>query len=157
MRTLLTLLACAAPILAQEEAPKLNPVNWALSAPAAARPGERIQPRLTATIEEGWHLYSLKPLEGGPIATKIAVPAPQQFKLVGQVDAPVPLTAHEESFGMSVEFYLGEVEFTLPLEVNRDAKPGPHKLTVTARYQACDNKQCLPPKTVTVESSVTVK
>ena len=113
--------------------------------------------QLTATIEEGWHLYSLKQLEGGPIATQIAVPPPQQFKLAGMIDAPVPLTAHEEAFDMSVEFYFGEVEFILPIEVNRDAKPGPHNLAVTARYQACDNKQCLPPKTVRLESPVTLK
>ncbi len=162
MRILLALLALAAALPAQEPAvqepePKLNPVKWSLTAPAAARPGARIEPLLTATIEEGWHLYSLRHLEGGPIATQIAVPAPQQFKLAGVIDAPVPLTAHEEAFDMSVEFYFGEVEFTLPIEVNRDAKPGEHKLAVTARYQACDNKQCLPPKTVRLESTIALK
>jgi thiol:disulfide interchange protein DsbD len=157
MRTLIFLTVLATPLAAQDDAPKLNPVKWALSAPATARPGEHILPKLTATIEEGWHLYSLKPIEGGPIATQIAVPAPQQFKLIGQIDAPVPLTAHEEAFGMSVEFYFGEVEFIVPVEVNREAKPGTHKLAVTARYQACDNKQCLPPKTARIESGILVK
>jgi DsbC/DsbD-like thiol-disulfide interchange protein len=162
MRTLLALCALAVVLSAQdpaaaESAGKLNPVKWSLSAPATAKPGARIEPQLTATIDEGWHLYSLKQLEGGPIATRIAVPPPQQFKLAGMIDAPVPLTAHEEAFDMSVEFYFGEVEFTLPIEVNRDAKPGPHNLVVTARYQACDNKQCLPPKTVRLESPVTLK
>jgi DsbC/DsbD-like thiol-disulfide interchange protein len=157
MRFLLALCTLTAALPAQESGPRLNPVKWTLSAPASAKAGERIQPRLTATIEEGWHLYSLKQLEGGPIATAIAVPAPQQFKLIGQIDAPVPLTAHEEAFDMSVEFYFGEVEFTLPIEVNRDAKPGSHKFTATARYQACDNKQCLPPKTVKLESTIAVQ
>ena len=157
MRTLLILAALACPLAAQDAEPKLNPVRWTLSAPASAKPGERIEPRLMAVIEEGWHLYSLHQLEGGPIATQIAVPGPQHFKLIGVIDAPVPLTAHEEAFGMSVEFYFGEVEFTLPVEVNRDAKPGAYKLAVTARYQACDNKQCLPPKTVRLESTVTLK
>ncbi len=162
MRILLPLLALAAAVSAQEPnaqepGPKLNPVKWSLSAPAEARPGARVEPLLTATIEEGWHLYSLRQLEGGPIATQIAVPPPQQFKLVGAVDAPVPLTAHEEAFDMSVEFYFGEVEFTLPIEVNRDAKPGTHNLVVTARYQACDNKQCLPPRTVRLETRVAIK
>lgn len=162
MRLLLAVFALAAVLSAQdpaatESAGKLNPVKWSLNAPATAKPGARIEPRLTATIEEGWHLYSLKQLEGGPIATQIAVPPPQQFKLAGMVDAPVPLTAHEEAFDMSVEFYFGEVEFALPIEVNRDAKAGQHHLVVTARYQACDNKQCLPPKTVRLESPITLK
>jgi len=162
MRIILALLTLAAVLPAQETAAqepggKLNPVKWSLTAPAAARSGARIEPRLTAMIEEGWHLYSLRQLEGGPIATQIAVPPPQQFKLAGVIDAPVPLTAHEEAFDMSVEFYFGEVEFTLPIEVNREAKPGTHLLAVTARYQACDNKQCLPPKTVRLESPITLK
>lgn len=142
---------------AQDVEPKLNPVKWTLSAPQQAAAGARIEALLTATVDEGWHLYSLNQLDGGPIATQIAMPAPQQFKLAGQIDAPVPLTAHEEAFDMSVEFYFGEVEFRLPVEINRDAKSGAQKLTVTARYQACDNKQCLPPKTVRLDQIVTLK
>jgi thiol:disulfide interchange protein DsbD len=157
MRYLMAVAAMACAVQAQEAEPKLDPVKWTLSAPAQAGVGARIEALVTATVEEGWHLYSLKALEGGPIATQIAMPAPQQFKLAGVIDAPVPLTAHEEAFDMSVEFYFGEVEFRLPVEINRDAKPGAHKLTVTAKYQACDNKQCLPPKTVRLEKTVTLK
>lgn len=157
MRLLFALIAVSLPAAAQDQAPRPHPVKWSLSAPAPALPGTRFQATLTATIEEGWHLYSLRPLEGGPIPTSITVPPPQQFKLVGQIDAPVPLSAHEEAFGMSVEFYFGEVEFVLPIEVNRSAKPGRHTLAVTVRYQACDNTQCLPPKTVRLESAVTLK
>lgn len=157
MRYLLAVAALALAVQAQEAEQKLNPVKWALAAPGQAGAGARIEAQVTATVDEGWHLYSLRPLEGGPIATQIAVPAPQQFKLAGVIDAPVPLNAHEEAFDMAVEFYFGEVEFRLPIEINRDAKPGLHKLTVTARYQACDNKQCLPPKTVRLEQTVTLK
>mgnify|MGYP000871475567 CR=1 FL=1 len=157
MRYLIAAALMSLALHAQEAEPKLNPVKWTLSAPSQAGVGSRIEALVTATVEEGWHLYSLKQLEGGPIATQIAMPAPQQFKLAGVVDAPVPLTAHEEAFDMSVEFYFGEVEFRLPVEINRDAKSGPHKLAVTARYQACDNKQCLPPKTVRLEQTVTLK
>ena len=157
MRYLLALVAMAFAVQAQEAGPKLDPVKWTLSAPAQANAGTRIEVLVTATVEEGWHLYSLNAMEGGPIATQIAMPAPQQFRLAGVIDAPVPLTAHEEAFDMTVEFYFGEVEFRLPVEINRDARPGAHKLTVTARYQACDNKQCLPPKTVRLERTVTLK
>ncbi|MBA3973299.1 MAG: hypothetical protein C0504_03655 [Candidatus Solibacter sp.] len=157
MRYLMAAVAMAFAVQAQEAEQKLDPVKWTLAAPQSAAAGARIEVLVMATVEEGWHLYSLKALEGGPVATQIAMPAPQQFKLAGVIDAPVPLTAHEEAFDMSVEFYFGEVEFRLPVEINRDAKPGAHKLTVTAKYQACDNKQCLPPKTVRLEQTVTLK
>lgn len=157
MRYLLAVFTMVFALQAQEAGPKLNPVKWTMSAPAQAGVGARFEALVVATVDEGWHLYSLKQLEGGPIATQIAMPGPQHFKLAGVIDAPVPLTAHEEAFDMSVEFYFGEVEFRLPVEINRDAKPGPHKLTVTTRYQACDNKQCLPPRTVRLEKMVTLK
>jgi len=157
MRSLIAIAVFALPAIAQDDTPKLDPVKWSLSAPAESKAGARFLAKLTARVEEGWHLYSLKPLEGGPIPTQVAIPAPQPFKLVGQIDAPVPLTAHEEAFGMSVEFYFGEVEFVLPVEVHREAKPGQPKLAVTARYQACDNTQCLPPKAVRLESVVSIR
>ncbi len=155
MRTWLALaLLAPAVAAAQSSGEKLNPVTWSLSAPARVKAGEKFTAKLTAQIEEGWHLYSLKELEGGPIPTSIGVPAAQPFRLAGKIEAPVPITAHEEAFGMDVEFYTGEVEFGLPLETSADANPGPAKLVATARYQACDNKQCLPPRTVRLGQSV---
>jgi hypothetical protein len=40
--------------------------------------------------------------------------------------------------------------------VAANAKPGPATLMVNARYQACDNKLCLPPRTVKLELPVEV-
>lgn len=66
------------------------------------------------------------------------------------------MTANDQMFGMEVEFYIGEVEFGLPLAVAKDSQGGV-KLAVTARYQACDNRLCLAPKTVRLERPVKVK
>src|SRR5881397_2635915 len=41
-------------------AQRLDPVKWTLSVePSAAPPGSKVLGHLTATIEPGWHLYSL--------------------------------------------------------------------------------------------------
>ncbi len=156
-RWIVAALLAAAPAVAQDTGERLNPVTWTVSAPAQAKAGGRLTAKLTARIADGWHLYSLKELDGGPIPTSIAVPSGQPFRLGGQIDAPVPITAREESFGMDVEFYLGEVEFGVPLEAASDAKTGPAKLAVIARYQACDNKQCLPPKTARLEHTLNIR
>jgi len=37
-----------------------------------------------------------------------------------------------------------------------DAPPGLQKLLVEARYQSCNDRLCLPPKTVKLEASVEV-
>jgi thiol:disulfide interchange protein DsbD len=60
------------------------------------------------------------------------------------------------SFGMEVELYEGDAAFTLPVRVAAAAPAGPQKVIVNTSYQTCDNKICLPPKTVKVEVPVTV-
>ena len=62
----------------------------------------------------------------------------------------------DASFGMEVELYEGEAVFTLPVKVAAGAAPGAQKLVVSASYQSCNNKVCLPPKTVKVEVPVTI-
>jgi thiol:disulfide interchange protein DsbD len=57
---------------------------------------------------------------------------------------------------MEVELYEGEVEFTLPVRVAPGADPVARKLVVSASYQSCNNKLCLPPKTVKVEVPITI-
>jgi len=137
-----------------------TPVKWTLTAPKPAtevKPGGRVDAVLEAEIAAGWHLYSLKKLDGGPIPTSIAIPDGQPFRLAGPIDASPPLSKHDETFDMEVESYSGSAEFKLPLEVAKDAKPGSAILTVNARFQACDDKQCLPPRTVKLELPLAIK
>src|SRR5262245_51762694 len=57
LRRLLGLLFALAAVASAQ---RLDPVKWSLSVePGAAPPGSKVLGRLTATIEPGWHLYSL--------------------------------------------------------------------------------------------------
>ena len=53
-----------------------NPVAWNLAgAPAKpVKPGARFTVKLTAHIQEGWHVYSMKPIEDGPVPTRVWTP-----------------------------------------------------------------------------------
>ncbi len=149
-----------APVLLLALLLQTAPVQWSISAPMAgssATPGGRIAVTLAASIAPGWHLYSLKKLDGGPIATTIALPEGQPFKLVGPIDAMAPLTKFDDTFQMDVESYEGSAEFTLPVAAAKDAKPGAATLSVAARFQVCDDKQCLPPRTVKVDLPLEIK
>jgi hypothetical protein len=152
MRTLLlTALAaitlCAAPA---------DPVLWKLQPPAKpVKAGAPFAVKLVAVIEPGWHLYSLKPVAEGPIPTRIWIGEGQPFQLAGAIGATEPVTANDPALNMEVETYEGEAVFTLPVHAASGAA-GPQKLVVSASYQSCNNKLCLPPKTVRVELPVTV-
>ena len=136
------------------------PVQWRISAPesrSVVKAGGNVAVTLAATIAPGWHLYSLKKLDGGPIPTSIAVPAGQPFQMAGAIDATAPMTKFDDTFQMDVETYEGSAEFVVPVETAKDAKAGAATLIVNARFQVCDDKQCLPPRTVKVELPLEIK
>lgn len=132
-------------------------VQWTLRAPATAKAGETIRATVTAKIAGGWHLYSMKELEGGPRPTQFKVPAESPFHLAGTIEAPRPLVFHDKNFDMDVEYYEESAEFVIPLEAAAGAKSGEASLSVTARFQACNDKLCLPPKNVRMDAVVSVK
>lgn len=138
-----------------------QPAHWTISAPApetAVARGAQIRIKVSVDIDEGWHIYSLKKLEDGPIPTTVQLPKDQPaFRQTGPVEAPPPVSRYEETFQMQVESYEEEVEFLIPVEVANDAPAGAAVLKIEARYQSCDNKQCLPPRTVKLELPLVVK
>jgi DsbC/DsbD-like thiol-disulfide interchange protein len=152
-----TLFCAALAALALAAAPP-DPVSWKLEPPAAkpVKAGARVSVKLVATIQPGWHLYSLKPVAEGPIPTRIWIAEGQPFSLASSVQAPEPTTAQDKTIGMEVEFYEGETPFTLPVKIAAGTS-GAQTLTVSASYQSCNDKLCLPPKTVKVQLPVTVQ
>jgi DsbC/DsbD-like thiol-disulfide interchange protein len=135
-----------------------DPVTWKLDeAPAQpVKPGARFSLKLVAKIQEGWHLYSLKPLAEGPIPTRIWLPEGQPFQLAAAIQASEPQTLQDPSFNMEVELYEVEATFTLPVRIAVGAAGGSQTLVANTSYQSCNNKICLPPKTVKVEIPIAI-
>jgi thiol:disulfide interchange protein DsbD len=145
-------LACAALTFAAAD-----PVAWkAQDPPAKVKAGARFDLKLVARIQEGWRLYSMKPMDDGPIPTRIWLAEGQPLQLAGAIRAADPEKVQDPSFGMEVELYQGEADFTLPLRLAAAAPAGLLTVVVNTSYQSCNNKVCLPPKTVKVEAAVVV-
>lgn len=135
-----------------------DPVEWKL-VDGPSRPlklGDRFTVRLVAQVQPGWHMYSMKTVAEGPIATRIWLGEGQPFRLAGNVKAAEPLLVQDASFNMEVETYEGEASFILPLRVTARSDPGSQILLVSASYQSCNNKLCLPPKTVKVSLPIEI-
>jgi thiol:disulfide interchange protein DsbD len=151
----LILAIAAAPGLAQEKS--LNPVTWSIKVVSTAPAGAALTAEVTAKIEDGWHLYSLTPIENGPRPTRILLPTAQAYELAGKIEAPEPFAGTDPNFGIEVEYYEELVSFKLPLKRRvgqGDSNPSSDKLVVEARYQTCTSQICLPPKTVKLEVEV---
>src|SRR5258706_2805353 len=132
----------------------LDPVHWTLSSDTAkAPPGSTVALKLTAKLDQGWHLYSLtqpKPgPDGGPITSTASLaesPALGAYKIF----QPPPDTKFDPNFKLETQTFEKEVVFWITDDLNRDAPGGPAEITAQVRYQACDATQCLPPKKKTV-------
>ncbi|WP_047495440.1 protein-disulfide reductase DsbD domain-containing protein [Terriglobus sp. TAA 43] len=100
---------------------------------------------LSATIQDGWHVYALSQPAGGPMALKITIPTGAPFAL----QAPVPETSvirHEDpTFKMETAYYLTAVK--LAFDVKKEAKAGTASIPLDVRFQACNDRLCLPPYT----------
>lgn len=148
--------AASAPSLwAQEE-----PVMWTLSrsSATAVRPGAAIDIGVTATIEEGWHIYSIGQGPGGPAPTSITLPGGQPFVREGSIRGPAPIRSFDPNFEIETEYHEeATVVFGVPLRVAAVARSGPSALTVRVRFQACTNTQCLPPATKTLALTIAVQ
>lgn len=137
----------------------LNPIRWAVkkeNPDLAVKAGDKFNIQVIATIDEGWHLYSLEQPAGGPIPTRIGMPENQKFKLAGDIESPLPRVLFDPNFNMDTEFYEGETVFVLPVEIAKDAPAEKNTLSVSAFFQTCNDKTCLPPKNVKLTTTIDV-
>src|SRR6201995_3583896 len=66
---------------------------------------------LRATIQDGWHIYSLNVGDGGPIKTSFKFTPSKDYALVGTVSEPTPIKKYEEAFKMNVTYHEKTVTF----------------------------------------------
>ncbi|MCB1023315.1 MAG: thioredoxin family protein, partial [Acidobacteria bacterium] len=131
-----------------------NPTKWRLESESKEKKlnsGEEFQAKLLAEVEEGWHLYSLVQPKGGPIATTIKLPEESSFDLNGELATLTPITEYDPNFEIDTSFFKDNAEFTIPLKAKNDAAG--RDLAVDVRFQLCNDKLCLPPKTLRVSYS----
>jgi thiol:disulfide interchange protein DsbD len=105
-------------------------------------------------MEPGWHLYSLT-TPRPPIATTITLADNASVSGL-HVFQPKPQRKLDPNFGSETETFTGHTVFYLRFAVDPKAATGPMEVTAQVRYQACDEKQCLPPVRRTAASTLTV-
>ncbi|MBM3776225.1 MAG: redoxin, partial [Acidobacteria bacterium] len=152
MKPAALLFLSASAVLAQR-----NQVQWTLAFdPPAAPPGARTLGRLTATIEPGWHLYSLTPAAKPaniPTTIKIALSPAVEAARVFQ---PQPKRAFDKNFNTDTETYDNQAIFLIELALSPAAPPGPAEIASEVRYQVCDATRCIPPVRRTAAATLMV-
>ncbi len=123
---------------------RLTPVKWAMEfTPAEAKPGGTAIARLTAMIDEPWHMYSPTTPPGGPMITKITL-AENPVVEAMEIYRPQPVRKLDPNFGIEAETYDKQAVFFLKMKLRESAAAMPAEIPVNMRYQVCTEKECLP-------------
>ena len=98
---------------------------------------------LKATIDDGWHIYSLDVKDGGPIKTSFTFDPSKEYSLVGKTTEPTPISKYETSFKMDVTYFEKSVIFQQKIKL-KSAKVAAIKGKL--EYMTCNDRKCLPPE-----------
>lgn len=125
---------------------QLNPVSWNFSAKKLGTNTYEI--RMTATIQNGWHLYSQhQPEDAIAIPTTFTINPNPLLTLNGKIKEMGKIEKFmDKKLGLSANQYSNKVDFVQVVNVKGKAKTN---FSGSVEYQTCDDVKCLPPKTVT--------
>lgn len=102
-----------------------------------------VELQVTATMEEGWHVYSLDaPEDSFVITTDLNVPKSKNYQLLGGVKEPKPKKEYDPNFEEELQFHEGKATFSQRLKV---VSTKDFKLTAEFIYQTCNDRTCLTP------------
>lgn len=117
----------------------LDPVKWSYGAKKTAKNEAVIF--LKATIDDGWHIYSTRQKDGGPVKTTFTFTPAADYVLVGKLTEPAAITHYEKSFEMAVHYF----EHTVIFQQKIHLKKGEATIKGNLEYMVCNDHQCLPP------------
>lgn len=122
-----------------------NPVSWKFSSKKID--DKTFEIHMTATMEKGWHLYSQKqPEDAIAIPTTFSITANPLIKLDGDIKEVGKLERFkDEKLDLSANQFSNNVDFVQVVKLKGSAKTN---VSGSVEFQTCDDKKCLPPKTV---------
>ncbi len=120
----------------------VNPVSWTFE--KVEKSNNIYELQFHASIQEGWHLYSHKLADGGPIATSINLESADGFELVGELKTTTdPIQVFDRTFNMDLEYFGKEATFVQQVRITSPDV----KIEGYVEYMSCNDETCTPPTT----------
>lgn len=133
---LLTLVAVCLCVQAQ----MFNPVHWKNSVKMTDDTHGVVM--LTATIDQGWHLYDTQLPDGGPIPTSVEWKTLDGVKLEGKLTPSAkPHEEMDNTFEMKLRWWTGRVTLSQRFVVTAEK----YNIKGAVRYMACNDETCTSP------------
>lgn len=146
---------CAA-VIAQ--AP-IQPVQWTGSVVTKApiEPGRKATIEVAADIQDGWHVYGLEQVAGGPTPLHLSLDPNELVRAAGAIKGTAPVKRHDSSFDLETQIYTHSFTLQVPVQVEPHPAKGKQSFSVSVRFQACSDRICLPPRTVHVPVPIEIR
>jgi thiol:disulfide interchange protein DsbD len=96
----------------------------------------------SATIDEGWHVYSTDLGSGGPISATFNVESSKGVKVDGKLKAEgKEVSSYDKMFDMTLRYFTESARFVQKLTLTG----GDYDIEGYLEYGACNDENCLPP------------
>ena len=119
----------------------LQPVKWKIY--TEKKEDKTFDVFFTATIDDGYHLYSLDVPEDGPLPTEISFEDPKGYELVGKpVEVTTPFEEYDDVFEMNIRFFEKEATFKQTIKLTSDDQDIP--VIGEIAYMVCNDVGCVP-------------
>ena len=107
-------------------------------------------------VNKGFHVNSHQPNDELLLPTVVHLDPPEGIVIMNIAypeaeDLALPFAGHDK-----LSVYSGDFEVTAEVRIPKSAALGTQRVHGDVRYQACDNRQCFPPKTTPLEFDVKV-
>jgi DsbC/DsbD-like thiol-disulfide interchange protein len=128
----------------------IQPVQWssAVFPKGPVKTGGKFAIELSAEVQDGWHVYGLTQISGGPIPLRVSVDENGTAQTVREASGTAPVRKHDSSFNLETEVYSHSFSIHLPAQIKQHAAAGDQFVPVSVRFQACNDRTCLPPRIV---------
>ena len=122
--------------------------------PVVAKAGTTVEVKLPLQLRDGYHVNTNKPPDPYLIPLRLTWdPGPIT---VAEVVYPKPETHKVEFFSGLLPVFSGRFELITRFKVAASVQPGLVNVAGKLRYQACNDRMCLPPKTIDLTLPVSV-
>jgi len=122
--------------------------------PVAAKAGTSVEVKLPLQLREGYHVNTNMPPD--PYLIPLRLTWDSGSITVAEVVYPKPDMHKVEFFAGPLPVFSGHFELLTRFKVPASVQPGLVSVTGKLRYQACNDRMCLPPKTIDLTLPVSV-
>jgi len=118
----------------------LQPVKWSYAAKKTRNDDAVVF--LKTEIEDGWHIYSTRQKDDGPVKTSFTFKPLTGYSLQGKISEPMPVTKYEPSFAMNVHYFERSAIFQQKIKLKQTQVEVKGQL----KFMVCNDQKCLPPE-----------